>query len=325
MQGCASSNQGHCGLLVKQHHTTNDLGGCLKWLDPVHVALLYESKHKRHIAKDHSQHFRAFRMTSDSQNSSPTMTLQRSNVMTAGERRSHRKITVASLCCDVDEANSAFTASTKGHQSYGLKASSTSHAAPTQAKRHQLECPGLPVTLPLPLSAHSHYPNVFQLATQDSPPSCPDTTKMLSGARHVTDLASGSVPHPNRAFDHDTDLRLHPATQTAHVGSPKRILRPARPSYTDDQRFFIMYYRIVREYSWPQIEVEFARLFNLRTKDALTSVYYRTRTMWGMKKILGTDLRTTNERSKVESEASRFSEDFLMGLGYFDQAHVSDL
>jgi hypothetical protein len=80
-----------------------------------------------------------------------------------------------------------------------------------------------------------------------------------------------------------------------------------------------MYYRIVREYSWPQIEVEFARLFNLRTKDALTSVYYRTRTMWGMKKILGTDLRTTNERSKVESEASRFSGDFLMGLGYFDQ------
>jgi hypothetical protein len=221
-------------------------------------------------------------MTSDSQNSPPAMTLQRSNAMTAGERRSHRTITVASLCCDADEANSAFTASTKGHQSYGPKASSTSHAAPTRAKRHQPECPGLSVTLPLPLSAHSHYPNVFELTTRDSPPSCPDTTKILSGARDVMDLASGSVPHPNMAFDHDTDLRLHPATQTARAGSPQRILRPARPSYTDEQRFSIMYYRIVWEHSWPEIEDEFARLFNLRTKDALTSVYYRIRKMWGM-------------------------------------------
>jgi len=37
-----------------------------------------------------------------------------------------------------------------------------------------------------------------------------------------------------------------------------------------------------------------------------------------MEKILGTDLRTTSERSKVESEASRFSRDFLMDLGHFD-------
>jgi hypothetical protein len=312
-------------LLVKQHHTTNDLGGCSKWLDPVHIALLCESKHKRHIAKDHSQHFRAFKMTSDSHNSPPAMTLQRSNVMTAGERRSHRKITVASLCCDTDEANSAFTASTKGHQSYGLKASSASHAAPTRAKRHQPECPRLSVTLPLPLSAHSHYPNVFELATLDSPPSCSDTTKILSGARDVTDLASVSVPHPNRAFDHDVDLRVHPATQTADAGSPQRVLRPARPSYTDEQRFSTMYYRIVRELSWPEIKVEFASFFNLRTKDALISVYYRIRKMWGMEKILGTDLRTTSERSRVESEASYFSRDFLMDLGYFDSAHVSDL
>jgi hypothetical protein len=75
------------------------------------------------------------------------------------------------------------------------------------AKRHQLE-----VTLPLPLSAHSQYPNVFGFATQDSPPSCPDTTKILSGARDVTDLASSSAPDTNIAFDHDTDLRLHLAT-----------------------------------------------------------------------------------------------------------------
>jgi hypothetical protein len=240
--------------------------------------------------------------------------------MTAGERRNPHKITVASLCCDAEEANSAFTASTEDHQSYGLKESSTLHEAPTWAKRHQLE-----VTLPLPLSAHSQYPNVFGPATQDSPPSCPDTTKILSGARNVMDLASGSVFHTNMAFDHDTDLRLHPATQTARAGSPQHIVRPARPSYTDEQRLSIMYYRIVRKHSWPEIEHEFARLFNLRTKDALTSVYYRIRKMWGVEKILGTDLRTISERSRVESEASRFSRDFLVNLGYFDSAHVSDL
>jgi hypothetical protein len=238
--------------------------------------------------------------------------------MTAGERRIHRKITVASLCCDTDEANSAFTASTKGHQPYGLKASSTSHAAPTRAKRHQPECPGLSVTLPLPLSAHSQYPNDFGLATQDSPFSCLDTTKIFSGASDVTNSTSGSVFHPNSAFDHDADLRAHPATQTAHAGSPPRVLRPARPSYTDEQRFSIMYYRTFREHSWPEIEDEFARLFNLRTKDALTSVYYRIRKMWGMEKILGTDLRTTSERSRFESEANRFSRHYLMDLGYFD-------
>ena len=233
--------------------------------------------------------------------------------MAAGERRSPHKITVASLCCDAVEANPASTASTEHHQFYGLEASSTLHMAPTRAKRHQLE-----VTLPQPLSAHSQYPNVFELPTQDSPPSSPDTTKILSGARDVTNLASGSVPHPNMPFDHDTDLRLHPATHTARAGSSQRSLRPARPSYTDEQRFSIMYYRIVREHSWPEIEDEFARLFNLRTKDGLTSVYYRVRKMWGMEKILGTDLRTTSERSRVESEASRFSRDFLMDLGYFD-------
>jgi hypothetical protein len=81
--------------------------------------------------------------------------LQLPTFMAAGEHRSPYKITVASLCCDAVKANSAFTASTEDHRFYGLKASSTSHAASTRAKRHQLECPGLSVTLPLPLSAHS--------------------------------------------------------------------------------------------------------------------------------------------------------------------------
>jgi len=79
-----------------------------------------------------------------------------------------------------------------------------------------------------------------------------------------------------------------------------------------------MYYRIVRECSWSEIEVEFASLFDLRTKDAITSVYYRTRKMWGMDKVLDTDLHSTGDCNIIESEASRFSRDFLADLGYFD-------
>jgi hypothetical protein len=79
-----------------------------------------------------------------------------------------------------------------------------------------------------------------------------------------------------------------------------------------------MYYHIVREYSWPEIEDEFARLFNLRTKDAITSVYYRTRKTRGMEKVLETDLHSMGDRNRIESEASRFSSDFLADLGYLD-------
>jgi hypothetical protein len=75
-----------------------------------------------------------------------------------------------------------------------------------------------------------------------------------------------------------------------------------------------MYYRIVREHSWSEIEVEFASFFDLRTKDAITSVYYRIRKMWGMNKVLETDLYSIGDRNRIESEASRFSRDFLADL-----------
>jgi hypothetical protein len=276
---------------------------------------------KRYITKDHSQHLRAFKMTSNSQNS-PTATIsQPPTVMAPDERRGHHKITVASLCCDADEADSAFTAWTKDHQFCGLKASSTSHANPTRANHHQFERPGpavtLPLPLPLPLPAHSRYANGFGLATQPSPSSYFNTTEILGAACDVIDSSSGSVHQSNKSVDHDADLQVQATTQTAYTGPPQRVVRPARPSYTDEQRFFIMYYHIVRECSWSEIEVEFASFFDLRTKDAITSVYYRTRKMWGMDKVLETDLHSIDDRNRIESEASRFSRDFLADLGYF--------
>jgi len=318
MQECAPSNQVHHGLPAKQHHITDVLGATSRWLDPAHVDLYSYLNTKIHIAKDHSQHLQAFRMTSNSQISRSAMISQPPTSLAAGESLSHRKITVASLCCNADEANSAFPAWTKHHQSYGLNALSTSHAAPTRAKSHQLGCTRLAVSLPLSLPAHSQHPNAFGLATQDFPSSCFDTTKILGSACNVVESTSGTVLQANRSVDHDADLRVHPTTQTAHIESPQRVLRSARPSYTDEQRFSIMYYRIVRERSWPEIEVEFASLFDLRTKDAITSVYYRTRKMWGMDNVLDTDLRSMGDRNRIESEASRFPRDFLVDLGYFD-------
>jgi hypothetical protein len=102
-------------------------------------------------------------------------------------------ITVTSLCCDVDEANSALTAPAGDHQFYGPKASFTSDAALTLATGHQLERLGLDTTLPLPQSVHSQYRDDYGLATQASPSSRFDTTKSVGGAYDVIGSTGGAA------------------------------------------------------------------------------------------------------------------------------------
>lgn len=46
----------------------------------------------------------------------------------------------------------------------------------------------------------------------------------------------------------------------------KSSSRDPRPSYTEEQKFFIMWARIVQEKGWADIEDEFTRVFNQRTK-----------------------------------------------------------
>ena len=107
-----------------------------------------------------------------------------------------------------------------------------------------------------------------------------------------------------------------------HAGAEplSRIPRPARPSYSEEQKFFIMFYRIIKELSWPEIEDKFAHFFNLRTKDGLTSVYYRIRKSWGMEEVLKTGPDgSMGDRRKVEDKAAHFSREFLGNLGYFEQ------
>jgi hypothetical protein len=84
-----------------------------------------------------------------------------------------------------------------------------------------------------------------------------------------------------------------------------------------------MYNRIIKEFSWPEIEDKFESHFDSRSGDGLTSVYYRVRKDWGMGKVLETKACSSSDRTKVEARATCFSNGFLEKLGYFDQADVS--
>ena len=128
-------------------------------------------------------------------------------------------------------------------------------------------------------------------------------------------FSSINVPHPHHHHHHH-----HQPAHSSMVAEPlARIPRPARPSYSEEQKFFIMYYRVIKELSWPEIEDKFASFFNLRTKDGLTSVYYRIRKNWGMEEVLKTGPDgSMGDRGKVESKAAHFSREFLTNLGYFD-------
>ncbi|GAB7333550.1 hypothetical protein MBLNU13_g05126t1 [Cladosporium sp. NU13] len=130
-------------------------------------------------------------------------------------------------------------------------------------------------------------------------------------------FSSINVPHPHHHHHHH---HHHQPTHSSMVAEPlARIPRPARPSYSEEQKFFIMYYRVIKELSWPEIEDKFATFFNLRTKDGLTSVYYRIRKNWGMEEVLKTGPDgSMGDRGKVESKAAHFSREFLTNLGYFD-------
>jgi hypothetical protein len=94
--------------------------------------------------------------------------------------------------------------------------------------------------------------------------------------------------------------------------------RSTRPFYNEEQKFFIVHHRIVKKLSWPEVENEFARFFKLRSKDGLTSVYYRTRESWGMEQILRNQARCGDDLGIIEKKADHFSRAFLENIGYFD-------
>lgn len=96
-----------------------------------------------------------------------------------------------------------------------------------------------------------------------------------------------------------------------------RTPRAPRPSYSEEQKFFIMYARVVKDQTWPEIEDQFNVIFGTRTKGGLTSVYYRVRKDWGLMEVLKSGPDSFQADCKeVERRARNFSAEFLAQIGY---------
>lgn len=113
-------------------------------------------------------------------------------------------------------------------------------------------------------------------------------------------------------------IPTEPRFDTSRVIEPvRRVQRPARPSYNQEQKFFIMYHRVIVKKSWGELGELFREFFGLRTKDGLNSVYYRIRHEWGMKQVLHSCAEDSEaDKMKVEEMATMVSREFLQKIGY---------
>lgn len=111
------------------------------------------------------------------------------------------------------------------------------------------------------------------------------------------------------------------------VGSDQAVARTPRAprtSYSEEQKFFIMYARVVKDHTWPEIEDQFNAIFGFRTKGALTSVYYRVRKDWGLTEVLKTGPGSyVADCKEVERRARKFSASFLVEIGYLADSDES--
>lgn len=137
-------------------------------------------------------------------------------------------------------------------------------------------------------------------ATNPSSPKEPRKAKETSGQSstqtHSTlNRSSSALPSPALTDDRETchspeahvspsagsDTRRPAQTDDEDVSQLAKPPRAPRPAYSEEQKFYIMFARILRGRSWPEIERDFARLFgqriSQRSKGGLTSVYYRVR------------------------------------------------
>jgi len=260
------------------------------------------------IAKNHSQHVRASGTMDNDQSSLPTTTCQSPTVITASDRQRYPRITVASLCCNADEENPAMTATTE------------------TKNFHQLECSTSAAFFPSPHSLHSQDCNSLAYATQAAFCCSPNAAKLRADEQDEADsrnatVSLSSTPPFMTGGDmimclHPNAVRIQSTTRTAYTESSQCVRRPARPSYTEEQKFFIVYYRLIRKFSWREIGVQYAEFFNSRNEDGLTSVYYRTRDDWGMGLVRESEIASESDRGIVEERASNFSKKFLKDLGY---------
>lgn len=121
------------------------------------------------------------------------------------------------------------------------------------------------------------------------------------------------------------EINNSPASQVVHrsftglartLEPPSRPPRKVRPSYSEEQKFFIMYKRIVMQLSWAAIEDQFTTFFDTRSRDGLTSAYYRIRRSWGMREVTRTKpLDLESDTQKIFQMAMSFTRQFLENVG----------
>ncbi|KXL46486.1 MAG: hypothetical protein FE78DRAFT_30864 [Acidomyces sp. 'richmondensis'] len=138
-------------------------------------------------------------------------------------------------------------------------------------------------------------------------------------SRQHTNAISGCCKHPRR----HSVISITSSGDSGEDRPGNRRPRPPRPSYSEEQKFYIMYARIIRGKSWPEIEGDFVEIFGSgavhRSKGGLTSVYYRIRRSWGLEEVLQTSQDAlAGDKLAVNLRASNFSVEFLASIGYLD-------
>ncbi|KAF2766081.1 hypothetical protein EJ03DRAFT_338641 [Teratosphaeria nubilosa] len=153
------------------------------------------------------------------------------------------------------------------------------------------------------------------------PPTVTPCSVQSSGAALFIDPATSSREFIEEESRRDSSLSDNESIATGAL-TTSRTTRPPRPAYTEEQKFFIMYMRIILNKPWSAIEDAYTEMFGPdrtggRSKGGLTSVYYRIRRNWGLEEVLQTSPNAMNgDRQMIEFRARNFSEDFLSSIGY---------
>ena len=155
------------------------------------------------------------------------------------------------------------------------------------------------------------------VVSQERPSFVAAAMRAAFATRVITQFDTARTIEPVTSYSLSSEPNSGGSARSSKSGSPTMSQRPPRPSYSEEQKFFIMYCRIVRRMNWPEIEDRFAQIFNMRSIGGLTSVYYRIRRSWGMEEVLsnGPD-GTESDWRMVNLKAMNFSRDFLASIGY---------
>jgi hypothetical protein len=120
-------------------------------------------------------------------------------------------------------------------------------------------------------------------------------------------------------------LSMTPGTHATSRPSSSRRL--ARPWYTKEQKFFIVYSRVVRSLDWNQIEHDFKAAYRSRAVRGLNSVYYRMRKEWDIGKVKDECASRDKDKAIVLRQALRSPEELLRSIRcvHYQDLHETDV